>query len=254
MALQNRRYKAKNMNRSEYTHLNNVHITENATVGRMFVAGDLTVDGDLRVDHIFCLGKLKVGGQFVARDATLGTCMAVAGAVEVDYLAIGLSDDTIARGFLRIQNAADAARTMWKGVHPTVIENYRRLVKTYRPGVAPALIAPSLVCRQVYVNGSAWVVGPITTNYIEVSVNLQAAQIDSKTCVHSSGILACTGDITAGEQCTSEKLVCGGNIRAHELFYGTSEVSGSVKAQSISPGSGGLLRTGPDSFGYSGRA
>jgi len=206
MALQNRGYTAKNMHRSEYTHLNNVHITENATVGRLFVAGNLTVDGDLRVEEIFCLGKLTVGGQFVARSASLGTCMAVGGAVEVDNLSIGRSDDVIARLFLSIENSDDATRAMWRGVHPAVIESYKRLVTTYRPGVAPALIAASLLCRHIYVNGSAWVLGPIKTGRIEVAVNLQASQIDSKTCVRASGILACTDDMTAGEQCSPGEI------------------------------------------------
>ena len=241
MALQNRRYTAKNMSRGEYTHLNHVHITENMTVGRLFVAGDLTVDGDLSVDTIFCLGKLKVGGGFAANYAHLGTCMEVAGAVEVDCLSIGQSDGVIARFFSGIQHIGDASAQMWKGVHSDVIKNYLNLVKIYQPGVAPALMAPSLVSEDVYVSGSVWVSGAIEAGYIEVTVNLQAGQIDSRTSVQTGGILACTGDITVGEQCSSEYLVCGGDIHVDVLIYGTSDVAGRVEAASIKPSGGRLL-------------
>ena len=241
MALQNRRYTAKNMRRGEYTHLNHVHITENMTVGRLFVAGDLTVDGDLSVDTIFCLGRLTVGGGFAANYAHLGACMEVAGAVEVDCLSIGHPDGVIARLFSGIQDIGDASAQMWKGVHRDVINNYRRLVNIYQPGVAPALTAPSLVSEDVYVKGSAWVSGAIETGYIEVTVNLQAGQIDSETSVRAGGILACTGDMTVGEECRSQHLICGGHLRVDALIYGTSDVTGSVEAASIRPGGELLL-------------
>ena len=241
MAFQNRTYRAATMNRREFAFNASVHISGNATVGKLFVAGDLTVDGKLDAVELYCLGKVTVVGAFTARRALLGACIEVGGAVHVEDMAVGIDAGVIARCLLGVQ-ALDQARTaLFKTLHPAVVSNHAQLKELFSDGVLPALRAKSLTGGTMYARGSACIEGAIQAESVETTADLTAGTITVSAEVVAAGTLTCQASITAGGYCGASELVCRGDVRAKQLHYGQLRVGGTVTADQMKQADGGTL-------------
>jgi cytoskeletal protein CcmA (bactofilin family) len=170
MALQSRTYRAGSMRRREFTHHAHVHISGNAEVGTLFVAGDLTVEGKLVAERLVCLGKLTVGGSLRVGTALLGPCAEVAGAIQAGEMEVGMALGAIGSTLLGIASQEQARAALARRIHPRVIAGNENLAQGVAQGKVAALEAASLSGGRIRLRGAFSVRGTVEVDSFEASL------------------------------------------------------------------------------------
>lgn len=240
-------YESSHLKRKTFSYTGDVHIHGNVVIKeRLIVGGNLIVDGDLKANEIYCVGRITVGGNVEGSECYASILIHVDGNIKLSALVTGRDAEYIA-AWIGLEDSYDEDNDTWQVdnlVDPLIYDDLEEQRVDQHQSNGTVSAGGFLHCHYLEAHGCVDVGKYFVCDDAEIEGCLSAESIYLEGELIAYGLVECRSGISC-ETLYASAIRCDGNLKGHTIdtydgdiaalgYISTSShitsVSGNIKA------------------------